>query len=159
MGFNRIFAAGLAVAALAGAVPAMASGTSGIAQAESVKRLDIMLMVSSLRCRHSSDDFQPEYRRFSARHLATLNQAHRTMSADYTRRHGAKAGKRALDKVSTGMANRYGQGHPWMDCAELKQVTAGLADHSAPEELHLAAQDLLATRPREDRLALVARYR
>ena len=145
-----------AVAALAMTTPASA-GTQ--AQAENLKRLDIMLMVSSLRCRYSSDDFQPEYRRFSARHLATLNAAHRTMAADYSRRFGATGGKRALDRVSVSMANRYGQGHPWLDCAELKQVTAGLADKTGSDELDRAASELLADRPAGDRIAMVARYR
>lgn len=156
MGYKRISIAGAVAAMLAMAIPAQAGVND---DAAAIKRLDIMLMVSSLRCRYSSDDFQPEYRRFSARHLAALNQAHRTMKADYDRRFGAKGGKRELDRVSTSMANNYGRGHPWMDCAELKQVTAGLADQAKSNELNRAASELLAERPQGDRLALVARYR
>lgn len=156
MGYQGFSAAIAVAAALAAAVPAQAGVNE---DAEAIKRLDIMLMVNSLRCRHSSDDFQQEYRRFSARHLPVLNQAHHTMKADYSRRFGATGGKRALDRVSTSMANRYGRGHPWMGCAELKQVTAGLADQSQSNELLLAAGELLADRPQGDRVALVARYR
>ena len=156
MGHKRYSVVGAVAVVLAAAMPAQAGVNE---DAEAIKRLDIMLMVSSLRCRYSSDDFQQDYHRFSARHLSALNEAHRTMKADYNRRFGAKGGKRELDRVSTSMANRYGLGHPWMDCAELKQVTAGLADQSQSNELHLAASDLLADRPQGDRVALVARYR
>lgn len=153
MGFAHKFGGVFAAVSLIATTPAAAGGLD---DAEKVKRLDIMLMVSSLRCRNGTDDFRPEYQRFSARHLGTLNDAHRTMKADYVRKHGAKGGNRALDRVSTGMANRYGRGHPWMDCAELKQVAGQLADSAESSELKAAAEELLADRRVAGRFALAA---
>lgn len=145
------------------AVAAIAT-TSGHAQAgeakvsaENLRKLDIMLMVSSLRCRFGTDNFQPEYREFSAKHLGTLNAASRTLKADLTRQHGHKGAKRKLDRISVGMANQYGLGHPWLDCGELKQVTRDLADAQHRHELLAAADELLADSPRANSVML-ARY-
>ena len=42
-------------------------------------------------------------------------------------RHGASGAERALDRISTVMANQYGAGHPWLECHELKIVAKSLA--------------------------------
>ena len=147
-------AATLSVAAL---TPGVASAGGDIASAEKLRKLDIMLMVSSLRCRFGDDDFQPEYREFSAKHLHKLNAASREMHADLSRRHGHKGAKRKLDKISVGMANRYGLGHPWLGCGELKQVTRDLVQTHQSHELVSAADELLADSPRANSVML-ARY-
>ena len=87
---RNIARAALAAATLgiAAATPGVASANGDIASAEKLRKLDIMLMVSSLRCRYGADNFQPEYRQFSAKHLGALNAASRTLHADLTRRHG-----------------------------------------------------------------------
>ncbi len=115
--------------------------------AEKLKKLKIMLMVSSLRCRRGPDDFQPAYQRFAARHLPTLRNAHMTMKAGLVAQHGETHGQRALDRAIVSMANEYGQGHPWLDCKELGQATAELADSGGDAELHAAADHLLGTGP------------
>lgn len=51
------------------------------------------------------------------------------------------------------MANQYGQGHPWLECAELKQVAQGLAAEKDSARLLAAADELLA-RDRPSRFAL-----
>lgn len=135
-------AAGLAAASMLLSVPASASGP--MSSAEKLRRLDIMLMVTGLRCRNTSDNFQSDYGRFTTNHLATLNGASRTLKADMTRRHGAAGANRALDRFSTQMANEYGQGHPWLNCAQLKQVTRTLADMRGPAPLLSAADELLS---------------
>jgi hypothetical protein len=146
MSFAKIFAtAASAAAILLTPVPALASGSS---DAENLRRLDIMLMVTSLRCRMGADDFQPHYRKFSANHLSTLNTAARSLEAGLVAQYGAKGAKRALDRISVGMANEYGQGHPWLGCGELKQITSDLAASHDASELKLAAAELLAASPR-----------
>lgn len=149
---NRIagVAAGLAAFSMTLAFPASA-GT--VDSAEKIRKLDIMLMVTALRCRHGADNFQADYERFSASHLAELNAASATLKADIGRRSGAAGAKRALDKISTGMANAYGNGHPWMDCAQLKQAARDLSQTRAPGALLAAADEYLAP---SGRVALAA---
>ena len=98
-------------------------------------------MVTSLRCRHTADSFTEEYGRFTARHLAELNRASDELRRSLTL--GGRADQRALDRISTTMANRYGQGHPWLSCAELKAVAADLALAQGRAALESAAALLL----------------
>ena len=41
------------------------------------------------------------------------------------------------------MANQYGQGHPWLNCGQLKQVASTLAEMRGLQPLVEAANDLL----------------
>ena len=143
----------LAIApAMLAPLPAAAQVASS--EAEQLRQLDIMLMVTALRCRTDAADFQDDYNRFSARHLATMNQAARELRANYGT--GQQAVRR-LDRLSTTIANRFGQGHPWLECSQLRQVTRDLADSSGRQVLLAAADELLAEgAPRRD--TLVARY-
>jgi hypothetical protein len=119
--------------------PVMAGDMS---KAEKLRRLDIMLMVTGLRCRTTADNFQVDYRRFTTNHIGELNASARALKAELAMRHGAGA-ERALDRLSVTMANAYGQGHPWLNCNELKQVAQGLADARGEEPLVAAADQLL----------------
>ena len=135
-------AAGLAALMMVSAMPAQAQ--SSVDAAEKIRKLDIMLMVTSLRCRKGADNFQADYERFSASHLAELNAASNTLKADLGKRQGAAGAKKALDKISTGMANAYGNGHPWLDCAGLKQVAQELGQNRSPGVLLAAADQYLS---------------
>lgn len=138
MKFASGVAAALAAVSMLAAVPASAGSMSS---AEKLRRLDIMLMVTGLRCRTGADNFQAEYGRFTTNHLGELNAASNALKAQMG---GAGRGAdRALDRLSVTMANTYGQGHPWLDCHQLKQVTKGLADARGPEPLIAAADQLL----------------
>lgn len=133
---------------LAAATPAAAGREIGAGNghggAELIRRLDIMLMVTGLRCRTGRDDFQADYGQFTRRHMPVLNAANAELRADYARRYGPGGAARALDRISTTMANRYGQGHPWLGCAQLRQVTRDLALVSGRATLEEAADQLLA---------------
>lgn len=126
------------------AAPAQANGSLG--SAEKLRKLDIMLMVTSLRCRSTADNFQAEYGRFTSSHMAELNQASAQLRADLVGRYGASGSARALDRISTVMANAYGQGHPWLSCGELKKVTSDLAQVRGRDTLVEAAEQLLGER-------------
>lgn len=141
MGYIGKCAAALAAGALLAGSPAAAQGKMGTA--EKLRRLDIMLMVTSLRCRFGPDDFQADYAAFSARHLNTLNTAARSLDKELRAGLGPKAAKRALDKMSVGIANSYGMGHPTLGCAELKQVAQGLVRANGEGALVAAADVLL----------------
>lgn len=154
MGHFRRGLLGLALASALAGQPAAAQ--SWDSEAEALRRLDIMLMVTSLRCRMGADDFQTEYQRFTAHHRATLNQASRELSAGYALRLGERAARRRLDTISTTMANQYGQGHPWLDCAALHEATRQLAQGGDRRTLLAAAGELLGAGPVQG--TLVARY-
>ncbi|MDE2436967.1 MAG: S-adenosyl-L-homocysteine hydrolase [Sphingomonadales bacterium] len=133
-------AAGVAAVSMLFTVPAQAGGMS---QAEKLRRLDIMLMVTGLRCRTGADNFQADYRRFTTNHIAELNAASATLKADLAKRYGAAGATRALDKLSVTMANDYGNGHPWLGCGQLKKVASGLAAAKGSAPLVEAADQLL----------------
>ncbi|WP_144094402.1 S-adenosyl-L-homocysteine hydrolase [Croceicoccus sediminis] len=134
-----------AVASAAVLATAMPAQAGGYADAEKLRKLDIMLMVTALRCRHGADNFQRDYEKFAVKHNVALQGAARSLQSSYRGKYGAKGAKRQLDKISVSMANVYGQGHPWLECAELKQVTNGLAAHRDSSQLLVAADELLAT--------------
>jgi hypothetical protein len=142
MGIAKGVAAYLAAGAVVLATP-VSAGTMG--NAEKLRRLDIMLMVTGLRCRTTADDFQPDYGRFTTAHYAELNNAAYEMKSEIALRSGAAGANRALDRVSTSMANAYGQGHPWLSCGQLKQVTRDLALAQGSAPLLEAADQLLAS--------------
>jgi hypothetical protein len=147
MRFVKGVAAGLAAASMLLSVPV--SAQAGMSQAEKLRRLDIMLMVTGLRCRTGPDNFQTDYGRFTTAHISTLNAASNTLKADYSRRYGPAGANRAIDKLSVQMANAYGQGHPWLNCGQLKAVTRTLAEMHGVQPLVEAADELLDNGPHQ----------
>jgi hypothetical protein len=141
MGIVKGVAASLAAVSLLATVPASADS---LGDAEKLRRLDIMLMVTGLRCRTTADNFQADYGKFTSNHIKTLNAASTTMKTQLAKRYGAGGANRALDKVSVTMANRYGQGHPWLNCGQLKMVARNLAAAKGQAPLIAAADQLLA---------------
>ncbi len=142
-GFSK-FAAGLAAFTMIAGTTSTPALAGDIASAEKLRKLDIMLMVTALRCRHSADGFQADYYNFSAKHNKSLNSAAHEMQSNLEREYGPAGAKRALDKLSVGMANRYGQGHPSMNCAQLKAATQELAQQGDYASLVAAADRMLA---------------
>ena len=132
----------VAATSLTWAMPA-AAHESGTADAEKLRRLDIMLMVTGLRCRAGEDNFQADFQAFEAGHIAELNGAARTLRNDLVARFGPRGADRELDRISTTMANAYGNGHPWLGCHELKQAARMLADAQGEAPLLAAADELL----------------
>jgi hypothetical protein len=140
-------AAMLAATSLVVATPGQAQSCWGseAVNAAKLRNLDIMLMVTALRCRMGADDFQPEYYDFSAAHQSELNLANGVLRAQFAGS-GETAANRALDKMSTSIANGYGMGHPEMGCHELRQVTRDLASTEVQGAL-LDAADALVGAP------------
>ncbi len=137
---------GVALAATISSTPA--SANSGFDDAHSLRSLDIMLMVTALRCRSSAHDFQSDYHRFSAAHLRHLNAAGTTLKRSFVASYGERNPTRALDRMGVKIANTYGDGHPWLSCAELKQVTQDLTASSDAQSLAINARYFLsASRP------------
>ena len=137
-------AAMLAASSLVATAPAQAQscwGPQAVAAAK-LRNLDIMLMVTALRCRKGTDNFQPDYYDFSAAHQAELNVANGVLRAQLTGG-GATAANRALDRMSTSIANSYGLGHPELGCSELRKVTRDLATTRTSGALLQAADALV----------------
>jgi hypothetical protein len=135
-----------AIAAAIACVATMASGTAmanPMSKAEKLRRLDIMLMVTGLRCRAGSDDFQGDFAQFEAHHMAELNRAAQDLTKESNGTNGAPDA-RALDRLSTAMANAYGGGHPWLGCHELKGLAHQLAVADGEESLVAAADETLS---------------
>lgn len=135
---------GLATLAAIGTMIAAPLHAAPADEAEKLRRLDIMLMVTGLRCRTTADNFQGDFAAFEASHLTELNAAARQLRQGLVAANGAAGADRALDRISTGMANQYGQGHPWLDCKQLKQATRLLVALKGREALLSAADELLA---------------
>jgi len=112
-------------------------------KAEKLRRLDIMLMVTGLRCRAGADDFQGDFVLFEARHMPELNRAAVDLEAEGVAA-GLKHDEHMLDRISTAMANNYGNGHPWLGCHELKGLTRQLASADGEEVLIAAAEETLS---------------
>lgn len=140
---SSLAAMGVLAAGLAMSNPAQAAGS--VMGAEKLRRLDIMLMVTGLRCRTGADNFTADYSRFTSSQLRELNQANDELKADMARRYGAAGAQRALDRLSTTMANTYGQGHPWLSCAQLKTVAQNLSTVRGRATLEEAADQLLSS--------------
>lgn len=151
MGYAKTIAAGIAATMLLVGAPAAAQ--TELEKAQKLRELDIMLMVTSLRCRFGEDNFQADYNAFSARHLNTMNAAARQLTSALSAQHGARGATRALDRLSTRMANAYGGGHPTLGCGELKQVTRRLAQQQSTT-LSAAADELLSDGPHESVFAM-----
>ncbi len=124
--------------------PVLAAGPADVMQAENLRKLDIMLMVTSLRCRKGAHDFQADYNDFSAKRVVMMKAAYQTLKNGHVRKLGERGAKREMDKISVGMANQYGLGHPWLACDQLKAVTRDLAENGGEAELALAAAHLLS---------------
>jgi hypothetical protein len=147
MGKYNKFAAVLAAASGFAMAPQPAAAAVSPAEASKLRQLDIMLMVTSLRCRFGADNFQADYDRFATNQNPLMQDAFRSLQADYTARMGPTQTKKALDSISVGMANQYGQGHPWLGCGELKSIAQDLARTQDAASLVAVADDVLAAAP------------
>ena len=144
-GLKRFFTAVVVGSGMLVTVPANAK--TGLGEAQALRTFDIMLMVTALRCRTGADDFQADYYRFAANHVGTLNRAGATLRAEFANTMGPRSADRALDRMGVRIANSYGDGHPWMGCAQLGQLARELAVTSDPGALATAAYYALAAAP------------
>lgn len=143
--FKQAFTAALVLAAGGTAAPAMAD--RGFERAHSLHSLDIMLMVTALRCRSSGSDFQEDYYRFATVHRDALRRAGAKLRDVFESGSDGGNPDRALDRMGVVIANSYGGGHPWLGCEELGQIVRVLALASDEEALMRAAHDLLGSEP------------
>jgi hypothetical protein len=107
--------------------PAQACWTNASQDAAKIKHLNTMLMVTALRCRNTPDNFLPQYNRFVTKHNALIGSQNNVLKSHLAQTYGAGGAVNALDKMSIGFANSYGNGHKRMGCRELKQLATDLS--------------------------------
>ena len=118
----------VAVVAAMSVQPAQACWTNASQDAAKIKHLNTMLMVTALRCRNTPDNFLPHYNRFVIKHNALIGSQNNVLKSHLAQTYGAGGAVNALDRMSIGFANSYGNGHKRMGCKELKQLAADLAN-------------------------------
>jgi len=136
----RMIGSVLAAVAVLAAMPARAEPMSA---AEKLRRLDLMLMVTGLRCRATTDDFQADFQSFEANHLPELNMAEQQLRAEMVAAFGKTGAEGKLDRLSVAIANAYGNGHPWLGCPQLKAAAQNLAKAQGVAPLLEAADAML----------------
>lgn len=114
---------------------ALLCGVAGQAQAEScwdqhlveaaqIRQLDIMLMVSTLRCQVKGVDFVPEYNAFVVSNKTMLVANNDELLRHFNASMSGRAAYDAYDRFSTGMANQFGNGGGQPeDCETLRAMT------------------------------------
>jgi hypothetical protein len=107
--------------------PAQACWSSAAQDAAKIKHLNTMLMVTALRCRNTADNFLPQYNRFVTKHNALIGSQNNVLKSHLAATHGAGGAMNALDRMSIGYANSYGNGHKAMDCRQLKALATKLS--------------------------------
>jgi hypothetical protein len=130
----------LALAATMTANPAHACWTNAERDAAQVANLNMMMMVTALRCRKGGDNFLNDYNRFVKTNNAVLGAQNATVRSHFARLNGAKGAESAMDKYIIGLANNYGSGHESKGCGQLKSIASQLAQksHSAASLLAIA---------------------
>lgn len=134
-------AAGALAATNAAAAAPSSCWSAELLGAARLRQLDVMLMVGSLRCRTSAQDYRSAYDRFLTRHRPMLGKANLAMLGEMRLKLGAVGAADTLDRASVRMANQYGQ-QAGYSCADLGEVTAALAT-GGPEALLQAADVLI----------------
>jgi hypothetical protein len=138
MKFSRQMLAFAAIFSISITQPAYACWTDSEADAASVANLNMMMMVTALRCRSGDNNFLTEYNHFVQRNNSVLGAQNAILKARFSRIEGVKAAEGATDRFTIGLANHYGAGDTNMGCQELKQLAGDLATKSRDSEALIA---------------------
>jgi hypothetical protein len=130
MKITRNLAAIAAATSLLAAQPAQACWSDRETQAASVANLNMMMMVTALRCRKGPDNFLAEYNRFVTTNNGTLGLQNAVIKSRFARMNGAQAAEGAMDRFTIGLANSYGGSSADRGCGELKLLAVDLASRS-----------------------------
>jgi hypothetical protein len=138
------WAALCALASVAFANPAHACWTNAEQDAAKVANLNMMMMVTALRCRKGPDDFLADYNRFVKNNNSVIGSQNAEVRSHFARIGGTKSADAAMDKFIIGIANSYGGGHHRLGCAELKTIAHDLSKsgHNAGSLLMIAERNV-----------------
>ena len=120
--------------------------------AEKLYRLNAMLAVMGQSCSSTPDNFAADYIGFTDSHSAELTRTETEFRIELTARYGITGASRVLDQVNVSVASNYANGHPWLDCAQLKLATRNLREVIGRRTLEEAADQLIGN-SRPSRLA------
>ncbi len=134
-----------ALAATVIASPVQACWTNAEQDAAKVANLNMMMMVSALRCRKGPDDFLADYNRFVKNNNPVIGTQNAAVRSHFARISGAQSADAAMDKFIIGIANSYGGGHNRLGCSELKVVAQDLSrnGHNAGSLLTIAKENVV----------------
>jgi len=135
----------VAVVTMMSVQPVHACWSTAAQDAAKIKHLNTMLMVTALRCRNTADNFLPQYNRFVTKHNALIGSQNNVLKTHLSATYGAGGAINALDRMSIGYANSYGNGHRSMDCRQLKELATKLASESHGVVTMAAAADFAVT--------------
>lgn len=130
------------------AQPAQACWSDHEAKAASVANLNMMMMVTALRCRNGKDNFLSDYNRFVKNNNGVLGSQNAVIKARFARLNGVKGAEGATDRFTIGLANHYGTGHATMGCGELKKLAADLGSKSRDSVALINIAELKAGTPK-----------
>jgi hypothetical protein len=128
--------------AVAPAAQAAACYSAASLPAAKLRHLDVMLMVSALRCRTGADNFQADYELFVDHNRGALSAANHAMLDDLAGHMGAARASAEMDKLSVMMANHYGSGSG-VGCHELRMIVQDLSSSHETAALADAAEALV----------------
>ena len=98
-------AALVALATTIVANPAQACWTNAERDAAMVANLNIMMMVTALRCRNGEDNFLPDYNRFVRNNNPVLGMQNAAVLNHFARISGPKSADAMMDKFIISLAN------------------------------------------------------
>lgn len=133
-----------ALAATMMAGQAQACWTSAEQDAAKVANLNMMMMVSALRCRKGPSDFLADYNRFVKINNPLIGSQNAAVRSHFARIGGNGNADAAMDKFIIGIANSYGGGHDRLGCGELKMVAQDLSrnGHNTGSLLAIAKENV-----------------
>lgn len=123
---------------------AQACWTNAEQDAAKVANLNMMMMVSALRCRKGPDDFLAEYNRFVVQNNPVIGAQNAAVREHFARDTGVSNADAAMDKFIIAIANSYGGGHDRLGCSELKMVAQDLSrsGHTVGSLLAIARENV-----------------
>lgn len=136
------------LAAVVPATPVQAAcWTPERVSAAKVRDLDTMLMVASLRCRHTNVALLESYNAYVVRHRKPLVQVNDTLRAHYGYAGDKKAAMNAYDNYVTKVANRYGAGVGGLGCDDMHSIVRALASEAPHVDALIAVAERAGVKP------------
>lgn len=142
----KLFAAGSVMLA----VPAAASAACWDEQssvAAELRALEVMLMVSALRCRLDGEDFLPDYNRFVRVNRAVLTGAVDDLRVHFDEGDGWRPALDRFDRYVTAIANEHGDEGAY-GCRELRLITHDAIDAGGDGQALLDLSRAVGVTPR-----------
>ena len=114
--------------------------------AAKVRDLDTMLMVASLRCRHTNVAVLTSYNSYVVKQRKALVQINDTLRSHYASG-DKKAAMTAYDNYVTKIANRYGAGAEGLGCDDMQSIVEAMGAEQPQVEALIAVAERAGVNP------------